>query len=480
MAYIIPNATDTTSSNRYAVLDQAEPDSLDFEILGNDRTGIIGNGCKVEPILSGSSEAVQVSAGVVVLNGSIYSVPGNPYLGIGSEPDSGTKRFDLVVARLNTSNNTMSYAVLKGRQSGANPTYPVSKSRLTNLSAATLDNFDPERDVALATLYRATSLGSVLPGHIVDKRKTLQTAVSYRGATEPLSTQGEQGDLYLRTSELNSGESGLYIKRNNTDWVQLAAKLVDPGVPVGSLITWISPLTAPNANTWAECNGAVVSRTGAYSALFAVIGTTYGAGDGSTTFNLPDMRGMFLAGMPTSGATMGVPAGNLNNQVTLTASQIPAHLHPINHGHTTTATASNGEHSHGGEGGSHVHAMDHGHTGTASGGGEHSHVANYLQNANNTGPNHYLRPMNYPSDGLIGATPTGGGHSHSVSISNFVGFTSAATSGAGSTASNGVHTHNVTIPSTVNLNSGPNITSSASAVNIQPRTMYVRYFIRYA
>lgn len=480
MAFIIPNATDTTSSNKYAVLDQAEPDSLDFEILGNDRTGVIGDGCKVEPVLSGSSEAIYVSAGVVALNGAIYAVAGNPYLSIPAEPDSGTKRFDLVVARLNTTTNTMALTVLKGRQSGANPTHPVSKSRLTNTSAATLDNFDPSRDVALATLYRATSLGSVLPGHIVDKRKTLQTAVSYRGITEPSASQGEVGDLYLRTSDIEAGESGLYIKRGASEWTQLAAKLVDPGVPVGSLITWIAPSNSPNSDTWVECNGAAVGRTGDYSALFSIIGTTYGAGDGSTTFNLPDMRGMFLAGLPAAGGTIGLPAGNVNNEVTLNSAQLPGHTHSINHGHNTVATVSTGEHAHGGEGGSHVHAMDHGHVAAAGAGGEHFHYANYLQNASNTGQNHYLRPVNYPSDGLIGATPQGGTHQHSVNVSRFVGFTSPASSGAGSSSNNGLHAHNVTIPSTAGLTSGANTIVAPNPINVQPRTMYVRYFIRYA
>jgi microcystin-dependent protein len=44
-----------------------------------------------------------------------------------------------------------------------------------------------------------------------------------------------------------------------------------------------------------ECNGATISRT-TYATLFAVIGTTFGAGDGSTTFNLPDLRGEFIRG----------------------------------------------------------------------------------------------------------------------------------------------------------------------------------------
>lgn len=62
--------------------------------------------------------------------------------------------------------------------------------------------------------------------------------------------------------------------------------------PVG-LISWFGASTPPV--TWLECNGAAISRT-TYGALFAVIGTTYGNGDGSLTFNLPDLRGEFIRG----------------------------------------------------------------------------------------------------------------------------------------------------------------------------------------
>ena len=51
--------------------------------------------------------------------------------------------------------------------------------------------------------------------------------------------------------------------------------------------------TAPEGTLY--CNGAAISRT-TYSELFAAIGTTYGAGDGSTTFNLPDLRGRWIVG----------------------------------------------------------------------------------------------------------------------------------------------------------------------------------------
>ena len=56
-----------------------------------------------------------------------------------------------------------------------------------------------------------------------------------------------------------------------------------------------------------QCDGSAISRT-VYAKLFSLLGTTYGAGDGSTTFNLPDMRGLFLRGFDT-GAGIDPDAG---------------------------------------------------------------------------------------------------------------------------------------------------------------------------
>lgn len=67
-------------------------------------------------------------------------------------------------------------------------------------------------------------------------------------------------------------------------------------VPVGAVL----PLATDVVPTgYLKCNGLAVSRT-IYSALFALIGTTYGVGDGGTTFNLPDYRGMFFRGWNNS------------------------------------------------------------------------------------------------------------------------------------------------------------------------------------
>jgi len=85
--------------------------------------------------------------------------------------------------------------------------------------------------------------------------------------------------------------------------LQAATKsYVDLVMPPGSLMAYASS-TAPSG--WLSCNGAAVSRT-TYADLFAAISTTWGTGDGSTTFNVPDLRGQFLRGydsrVPGSGA----------------------------------------------------------------------------------------------------------------------------------------------------------------------------------
>ncbi|MBN2496911.1 MAG: tail fiber protein [Deltaproteobacteria bacterium] len=71
------------------------------------------------------------------------------------------------------------------------------------------------------------------------------------------------------------------------------------GVPVGTVLPFAGPVDnviAMPPSGWLLCDGSAVSRT-AYARLFEVIGTAHGAGDGTTTFNLPDYRGRFLRGV---------------------------------------------------------------------------------------------------------------------------------------------------------------------------------------
>ena len=88
--------------------------------------------------------------------------------------------------------------------------------------------------------------------------------------------------------------------------------------------------TAPSG--WLECDGAAVSRS-TYSDLFAIIGTIYGAGDGSTTFNLPDLQGRVIMGQggstalrtPTDLENIGDTFGSQTH--TLTVNEMPSHNH---------------------------------------------------------------------------------------------------------------------------------------------------------
>jgi microcystin-dependent protein len=107
--------------------------------------------------------------------------------------------------------------------------------------------------------------------------------------------------------------------------------------PIGGLMPYAG-LTAPSG--WILCYGQAISRT-TYAALFAIISTTYGTGDGSTTFNLPDLRGRTIAGQDDMG---GSSANRLTNQTgglngdtlgdtggsethTLTTAQLASHTH---------------------------------------------------------------------------------------------------------------------------------------------------------
>ena len=74
---------------------------------------------------------------------------------------------------------------------------------------------------------------------------------------------------------------------------------------------------------WLKCEGAVISRT-TYADLFAIIGTTFGAGDGSTTFRLPDTRGKTLA-TPNGSYPIGTSAGSVTK--TLSINDLPSHSH---------------------------------------------------------------------------------------------------------------------------------------------------------
>lgn len=197
-------------------------------------------------------------------------------------------------------------------------------------------------------------------------------------------------------------------------------------LPVGALIPFAGS-SAPDG--FLLCDGDAVSRT-TYAELFAEIGTTFGEGDGSTTFNLPDFRGRMAIGVAASGTAseLGETGGAIDHTHTgpshthaagtLAADEAGAHTHTnpttssvdLSHTHSNPNTSSTGSHS---------HTLS---SGSTSPEGSHTH----------TNPN----------------TNSGGSHSHSISLS---GSTAAYASGSvhassnhshgGSTGSAGSHSH---------------------------------------
>lgn len=152
------------------------------------------------------------------------------------------------------------------------------------------------------------------------------------------------------------------------------------GILTGTIVPY-SDSSIPSG--FLECDGSNVSRT-TYADLFAVIGTTYGVGDGSTTFGLPDLQDNVAVGKSgtkalasTGGANTVTPTGNVAGSTanaTLSTSQLSSHNHLIV-GQPFTGMSS----------ALHTAAMGGGYyTGNRGDGGGHSHnmSANFVGDAN--------------------------------------------------------------------------------------------------
>jgi microcystin-dependent protein len=106
-------------------------------------------------------------------------------------------------------------------------------------------------------------------------------------------------------------------------WASIKNKPANFDVQPG-FVEFFATNTAPTG--WLKANGAAISRS-TYAALFAAIGTTYGAGDGSTTFNVPDLRGEFVRSLDDG---RGVDSGR--GIGTAQSHQMQTHTHNVNSG----------------------------------------------------------------------------------------------------------------------------------------------------
>lgn len=111
---------------------------------------------------------------------------------------------------------------------------------------------------------------------------------------------------------------------------QITINHVSIAPPIGSITAYTLATSPPG---WLICNGAEVSRA-TYASLFAVIGVTFGTGNNSTTFNLPNYQGAFLRGTGTSGSYSGPSLNNSQAHATQT------------HTHTASSVVTDPGHSH--------------------------------------------------------------------------------------------------------------------------------------
>lgn len=219
----------------------------------------------------------------------------------------------------------------------------------------------------------------------------------------PVSTEEPKVKTAIETivAAVNSLDDGNIAAGANINGNKLlnasvdAAKLVAGILPPSGALMPFAGSAAPTG--YLICDGSAISRT-TYGTLFSAIGTSYGTGDGSTTFNLPDLRGRMPVG---KGTHVSVDALGENDGAAL-ANRRPAHSHA-----GTGRTADAGSHSHGG----------------SIGGGGHEHTYNIPTSLNNTYVNRdsggsaatTLRDVGLSGYQNLG-TSGGGGHSHTLSI----------------------------------------------------------------
>lgn len=158
--------------------------------------------------------------------------------------------------------------------------------------------------------------------------------------------------IYLKREDGDSGEVGYQVGINCVPDPELGSGLhvhgkditlngssVFMSAPVGAVTGWFGE-DAPAG--WLLLNGQAVSRS-AYPALFEILGTTYGEGDGTDTFNLPDLRGRMPVGKTDDAQDDFSKLGGTGGEKThiLTTAEMPAHKHSV-----TGTAASGGAHTH--------------------------------------------------------------------------------------------------------------------------------------
>jgi microcystin-dependent protein len=211
----------------------------------------------------------------------------------------------------------------------------------------------------------------------------------------PDTTQSEFENFSARLREI-------FLKEHNEDGTHITQDRVLNFVPVGAIQMWPTD-TAPTG--WLLCRGQQVSRA-TYQALFNLVSTTYGVGDGSTTFNIPNLQQRFPLGKAAAG-TGSVLAGTGGT---------------IDHTHTTGAVS-----------GSTANSGGHGHTvsGSTANESSHTHDLDVLQDGSTATSTAGGITLNYQA----------GGSTENLAIQGHAHFTVTPGSGTHTSNAGSAHAH---------------------------------------
>jgi hypothetical protein len=193
--FTVPNANEYGTTIQS--LDQAEPDSLDFKILGNGNYGVLdGADITVYSVDNGSAA---LTAANVYINSQYGYVPSTTVTFDAPDADA---RFDIVVA-IRVDETTYSYGVVKGASSATNPVFPTISSD----------------KIPLYAIYRKSGV-TLTDLSVVDKRKFVENYI--RSGSSAPSVAAEPGDLYFKTGTPATEQSSFYVYSDDTGWQNLA------------------------------------------------------------------------------------------------------------------------------------------------------------------------------------------------------------------------------------------------------------------
>lgn len=334
------------------------------------------------------------------------------------------------------------------------------KVRVTGATGTTLTIVRAQDDTTAVEHPSASTAYVVFTAVEADEANQIASAMTTKG--DLITTDGSSinrlavGGTNTHVLQVDSAQT------NGIKWGQVAtAGIADDAVTLPKLafdltgvITAFGGSSAPTG--WLLCDGTAVSRS-TYADLFAVVSTTYGSGDGSTTFNLPDLKGKVPVGKDASQTefdTLGETGGA--KTVTLSSSEIPSHVHNVSaYSHTASVGSTDISHTHTFSG---TVAGDGAHTHTITVSDTHQHPINYsgrtsgttggygvidgtgysgtfIQTGSNTAGSITASAASsthsHTYSGTTSAASISMDHNHSISIDNHAAKNTDATGGGG-------------------------------------------------